>query len=402
MAFVTYDFYTIPGSSDEKVRHWSHQLYREFDNICYQYGVSLRRPMINIDDSKGRWGMWDGATRLLSISRQLIESYRWDAVIDVLKHEMAHMVVGEVFMNPSHLHDAPFARACRVFGIAPWACASEEQMAHFFQKHENERENPTDDRLTQKVKKLLALATSSNEHEALLAIQRVKEIYARHNLSQIASEKQSKFVYTIINHRQKRIPQYQSTIASMLASHFFVEVIHTHLFDAATHTNHKVLEILGTIDNVKMAEYIYYYLFNNLPLLWNAYKRVHATGSLRSKNSYYLGVLLGFRHKLDDEAASPAKEGGPLADGPLVTASGEIIAIEHIPEERRRHLMHAAKRELDAFVRTRFPRLSSRSAARCYTDPTTFDAGVRQGRQLSLNRGITQHEKGHVPLLKGK
>ena len=401
MGFDHFYFDEMSHDPNEVVRRWTHQLYAEFDNICFQYGVVLRRPLMRIDESLSRWGMWDGNTRLLSISRHLIESYRWDAVIDVLKHEMAHMVVGEIFDNPSHLHDEPFYRACRIFGIAPWACASEEQMAQMFKTHEDERENPADDRLTQKVKKLLALATSSNEHEALLAIQRVKEIYGRHNLSQIASQKSSKFVYSIINHRQKRIPQYQSSIASILAGHFFVEVIHSQLYDAPSQTHHRVIEILGTVDNVKMAEYVYFYLFNNLPVLWNAYKKAHAPSSRRSKNSYYLGVLLGFRRKLDDEAVKKSAAPDMAPHPNLMTAPGEIVAIDHIPQGERKRLMQVAGQEMSAFVRTRFPKLSTRGGSRCYTDPTTFDAGVRQGRELSLHRGITTHECGRVPLLKG-
>ena len=402
MSFTFFDFDVGPTGVDDRERRWTHALYREFDNACYQYRVSLRRPFIRIDTSRGRWGMWDGTSRIMGISRHLIETYRWDAVIDVLKHEMAHMIVNENFLNPSHVHDESFSRAARMLGVAPWACASEEQMAELYHKHEIERENPPDDRLTQKVKKLLALANSPNEHEALLAIQRVKEIYASHNLSQLADRKPGKYVYTILHHHQKRIPQYQSTIASILASHFFVEVIHSHLYDAASFAHYKVIEILGTIDNVKMAEYVYFYLYNNLPVLWDAYKRSHGASSLRSKNSYYLGVLLGFRQKLDKQAEAPPPRTGPQASAALPLDCHEIMPTPHLPEATQRQLIEVAKRELNTFVRTRFPRLSMRGSARSYTDPTTFHAGLREGGKLSLHRGITHHDQGRVPLLRGK
>ena len=46
-----------------------------------------------------------------------------------------------------------------------------------------------------------------------------------------------------------------------------------------------------------MAEYVYHFLFNNLPRLWTKYKKQSGVSG-KSKKSYIHGVLYGFSEKL--------------------------------------------------------------------------------------------------------
>jgi hypothetical protein len=381
------DFRCSGAGFDTKEHIWSKQLYHEFEDICYQYRLKLLRPLIIIDNAKGRWGMWDSVTRVLSISRHLIENFSWDAVINVLKHEMAHMLVNEHFKVQSWYHDATFHKACDIVGIAHWACASEEDMAQSYSLHSSGSLNEREERLSQKVKKLLALATSPNEHEALLAVQRVKEIYQRHQMELLQNGERRSHVYIIINHKQKRIAQFQSMITSILTSHFSVRVIYSSQYDARINTHYKTIEILGTRENVTIAEYVYYFLYNNLPLLWANYAKKGAR-TIKARNSYYLGVLTGFRNQLQ-EGASPAAASFsslPVAPTAATTAMVELS-----------NFLKQASRELDSYVAYRHPRLGSRKWSGSYTDSRTFQAGVREGRGLSLNKGIVT--TGGVPRL---
>ena len=167
----------------ESLRVWSAQLYADFDDICYQHRLKLRKPVIRILDLKGSWGSWDPNTRAITISRNLIESYSWDAVLEVLKHEIAHMIVNEQMDIPDHTHGDHFKQACHQIGIAGWAQASESDMASRVPGETSRSEDQN--RLIKKAEKLLALAQSSNENEALLAMQKVRELYSRYNLDRI-------------------------------------------------------------------------------------------------------------------------------------------------------------------------------------------------------------------------
>ena len=50
---------------------WLAQLTREYNDICYQYGVRLQPPVLTLSDSRRRLGQWSPADRGLSLSRHL-------------------------------------------------------------------------------------------------------------------------------------------------------------------------------------------------------------------------------------------------------------------------------------------------------------------------------------------
>src|SRR5512143_105959 len=56
----------------------------------------LRRPVFELGTSSVALGRWMRAHRTLEISRQLLLEHGWGALVEVLKHEMAHQFVDEV------------------------------------------------------------------------------------------------------------------------------------------------------------------------------------------------------------------------------------------------------------------------------------------------------------------
>ena len=48
---------------------WLAQLTREYNDICYQYGVRLQPPVLTLSDSRRRLGQWSPADRGLSRRR---------------------------------------------------------------------------------------------------------------------------------------------------------------------------------------------------------------------------------------------------------------------------------------------------------------------------------------------
>ena len=99
-------------------RRWLHQLQSEFKQICSWYRISLAVPAFRIGDSQAMLGSWDPESRTISISSTLINEYTWDAVINVLKHEMAHQYVHESMAGSMALpHGHLFKEACEKLGI---------------------------------------------------------------------------------------------------------------------------------------------------------------------------------------------------------------------------------------------------------------------------------------------
>ena len=80
---------------------WGSKLVEEFNkqNRMYlSYNIKqLVCPTFRIDDTQKRWGRWIPLDRTISISLRLLRDYSWDAVVQTLKHEMAHMIVDEIY-----------------------------------------------------------------------------------------------------------------------------------------------------------------------------------------------------------------------------------------------------------------------------------------------------------------
>ena len=361
-------------------RIWTEQLYREFDNICFHFSVKLKKPLIQISDFKSRWGQWDPNLRLISLSRALITGYAWDVVLEILKHEMAHQIVNEVFYLSDHTHGDDFQRACQMLGVTSWAAKAGGDLEQEIPTWKDRLLTNDEERLLQKAEKLLALATSSNEHEALLAMSKVRELYEKYNLEQIRLRTSRQHVHVIINSKKRRLAPHHSMIAGILINHFFVEVVFASLYDASSCTEYKTLEIIGTRENVQMAEYVFHFLQNNLQQLWHAYQaRTHV--SHKSRSSFFLGILAGFDEKLAQERQVKAE---PAAHA-LVT-------------ENRRMLMEA-RSELKDFVHFRHPKLVTRSWSRTTRDRGAFELGKKEGARLNLNRPMASGGSGGIRLL---
>src|SRR4051812_37497962 len=179
---------------------WAERLGRDYDAIVFTYRLRLRRPVLRVVDLGKRWGLWDPQSRTLSLSTTLIETYDWEIVLEILKHEMAHQIVSEVFFSDD-AHGSDFQRACAKLGMADWARRAESELAcpiHHWKEIASEESN---ERLLRRAEKLLALATSSNEHEAALAMQRVQEMYSKYNLDRLRTRRPPEMVWLTLNFR---------------------------------------------------------------------------------------------------------------------------------------------------------------------------------------------------------
>lgn len=367
----------------EMIEHWTLQLHKEFAAICFHFRLDIRKPLIRLDTLKGKWGLWEPTTRSIILSLDLIQKYAWDVVLEIFKHEIAHMVVDEIERCPQHGHGEIFRTVCQRLGMSPWAQSASVDLGQPILIDRTSQLGEKEQQLLRRTQKLLALAESSNEHEAMLAIQRVREIYEKYNLDALENGRHDEYTYININHHQKIIPQHQSLIAQILQQHFFVDVIFSQLYDASSNVTHKIMEIMGSNENVLMAEYVYQFLWQSLPQLWDNFRRSHKLNN-KTRRSYYLGVLYGFDEKLKQNAAASIMN-------PMATDSGA-----RLPIEIKRSLA-ILERRLKEYVQYRHPRLVTRRWGGTHVDGNAFDAGKKAGRELTLHRPLTGKQNGTTP-----
>lgn len=353
-------------------------MYREHEAICWGYRVDLPKPMIEISGAGKEWGAWNPDSRTLRISAALIMQHSWDATLNVFKHEMAHQIVTDIF-GAAEGHGRLFDQACDMIGVPHAFRGVRGDAPRRIEDFRDERIDSESMRMLDKVRKLLSLARSGNENEAFLAMQKANELIEKYNIDRIEEDKAAKSVYAIIHHKKKRIENYQRRICLILREHFFVDVVYSSLYDPTDCQTYRTIELLGTVENVRIAEYVYYFLMNQMEILWKAHHRKERAPTFRNKRSYRLGVLKGFHDKLDLQARERRRQSNKPETGGLETLSALVLAEDNA---------------LNAFRKMRFPRLSTYRSAGANIDDGMFQAGINDGKQLNLHKGI-QHEDGY-------
>jgi len=357
-------------------RSWTFQLYREYEDISWRYKVKLDPPIIEIFESEKYWGRWIPELRTIKISAKLIHDHSWDVVVNILKHEMAHQIATELFYVDDG-HGERFQKCCQMIGVLHDFRSASGDIPRIILDLKKYKISSEKRRLLEKVDKLLSLANSVNEHEAKLAMKKAREFILRYNLKRVKKDEKTKYVYKIINHKKKRIENYQRKICSILSNFFFVDIVCSYLYDATHCDTHRTIELLGTLENVLMAEYVYFFLLNQLESLW-AYHQSKTGALFREKRSYWLGIIEGFREKLEQ----------------MEKIKSEIPNNKCSNQETISALICAEDKMLSKFKSDRFPRLFSPSHQHPKIYKKTYISGKEDGRKLNLYKGITRKD-GH-------
>ncbi len=363
------------------LRIWAEQLLREHQRICWQHKVVISTPLIEIGDAQGYWGKWWPSRRTIIISARLIRQHPWEIVLNVFRHEMAHQLVSETH-GQAIAHGELFRAACEKLGVP-----AEYRRASGALTEQQPLPDPTGlDKtraLLEKVRKLLALSESANEHEALLAMRKARELMDLHGVA--TTDSASAYCTLVINLGGKKIAGHHRAIAAILTDHFQVEVVLATTFDAVACTTCKCLDLIGRPGQVKVAEYIFHFLENRLESLWGRQRKIRPGSGRIGKNSYRLGVLKGFREKLAGKKAA----GETAMDlGPNKNASN-LPTPQNNPER-------------DRFLAWRYPRLRNSKSRSVTIDREHYQAGQEDGRRLELRAGIERSSNAPILPLPGR
>ncbi|MBM9616536.1 DUF2786 domain-containing protein [Desulfobulbus rhabdoformis] len=357
---------------------WLSQLIREHQNICYQYRLELREPVFRISRSRRQLGSWSAKERLLTLSHFLIVEHPWALTIQVLKHEMAHQLCSECFGVNEAGHGELFRRACHQLGLdESFQRAGADLSAHFSEHQALRGATAPGRRIIEKVRKLLALGDSDNEHEAALAMQRACELLERHQLDLGSLAQEQQLIHRSINTGKQKLPAHRKVICTLLGDHFGVRVICGSTYLPGQDCVVKTIELLGPEENVAIAEHCYHFLENRLEMLWQQNRHRFAGGGLRARNSYFLGILAGFRQQLEEQRRQ------------------EVFAATAEPSSGLLPVEQAEQR-LEDFVGWRFPRLCRRKARPRQMHGAAYQQAVTTGRKLQLRRPVEASQEAKL------
>ncbi len=348
---------SVVGSLERELRaSWNRKLYLWWDHYNGDYlEGALKRPQIIIGTSGSRLGQWDGAQRTLTISAVHIDRDAWVAVMDTLRHEMAHQFAQEVLESSDGVpHGDAFRHACEKLRCSARAQAAPDELTS------GDGGGSSEEAILRRLKKLLSLSTSPNEHEAEVAMKKARHLLARYNIDLVEADRQRRFDRRTLGEVKGRHTSAEIWLAAILIDFFFVEALWTHSYDARRDQLGSVLEVYGTPENLEMADYVYSYLLNLLPILWTDYRKANGLDSNRERQRYYAGVLAGFHEKLKAQD-------------------------RNLRESRA--LVWKGDPQLRAYFRTINPRVHTRygggvSQTQAYRD------GLQEGRQVTIHKPV--------------
>ena len=364
-------------------RSWCLQLVKEHEAICVQHNISLSRPAFIISSSKQKWGSWDHGLNTISISGNLILSQPWDIVIEVLKHEMAHQYVSEKHNTNGH-HGPFFLKACEVLSVHPAFQKATAQNNIDIGMLKGELPKGSRKILT-KIKKLLALGTSKNEKEAQAASRKANYLLAKYNLSKkdINGLEKEALSYVTITHYKKRLDRLQKAISCTVLKYYFIDTVISYSYDAKRDDTFRSIVLFGTKENLKVAEYVYHYLYRTGRNLWQQYKKEYQA-PLKAKISFDMGFTAGITSNLDK-----------LYDTKDITANTERMVL---PVESFHALQLKARDQNNCEIKRVFPKLNSRKHTYLYYK-SVFSQGFELGEKTILKKGVTVKKNGIQGLL---
>jgi hypothetical protein len=142
-----------------------------------------------------------------------------------------------------------------------------------------------------KVKKLLALSTSSNPNEAALAAAKAQELLMQHNLtmSQVETHGESKYGEALV---QTGSRVWRRMLLTVIARNNFCEVIYDSAIAQAI--------LIGEAHNQEVVAYLYRYLVGQLePMATAAYRLSSTTVHAKSwLDSFYIGGVESIEERL--------------------------------------------------------------------------------------------------------
>jgi predicted SprT family Zn-dependent metalloprotease len=333
----------------------------------------MRRPLFAIKDMQTRWGNWSREKREISLSRQLVLNYPWDSIRDVLLHETAHQIAQQLFgASMQRPHGPAFKQACEVLRIHPAASATYQPLQDRFLPVQSSHY----DKRMLRIKKLLALAESKNRFEAEAAMTKAHQLIARHNIELNRHEERRQFISIFIGSPALRHPREDYHLANLLQDYYFVSGIWVSAYVIGKGKMGRVLEISGTAQNLKIAEYVHDFIVVFIDAQWCKYNRKKRLNRFR-KTDFAVGIIEGFRDKLESSVAKKKTK-------------KDIFA-----------LIQKGDPQLEKYFKFKYPHTASVKKTAHHQDARVIRDGKKVGKKLVIARGICEKKTGSVRLITG-
>lgn len=331
----------------------------------------MRTPLFRLRDMKSRWGYWSKEKREISLSRRLVLNHSWDAVREVLLHEIAHQYADEVLCAHNEPPHGPlFQKACHLLKANPKASGNYSPIDERVSSNASRAEDKT----LRQIKKLMALAESQNRHEAEAAMAKAHDLIEKYNLDLLATDKHRDYASAFVGKPALRHTRSDYLLANLMQDFYFVKGIWVSAYVIEKGKMGRVLEISGTIKNIQIASFVYDFVCNFINYQWTDYNKHKGLNHYR-KIDFAGGILEGFRSKL--------------------------LAQE---EEKKRVIDNRAIVKVEDplftnYLHYKYPRIRTFKRAGHSRDEKVVNDGKKIGKALVISKGITEKAEGRGLLI---
>ena len=326
-----------------------------------EYNHYLYPFYIVVFESDTKIGFFDHNTYQIGINKKLIHSAKTSVIKNILRHEIAHMFSFIIHGNTEKAHGIEFKNICTQFnwGVDVYSAKINIEMAN--NQIEGELHS---EKIINKTKKLLALSSSSNHHEAEIAMIKANQLIMNHNLHNINSIQDDNITYLKRVITGKKVCGKHKAIYEILRS-FWVQPVFSHgkgIF---------FLEVIGSKVNVDIADYIAKFLDRELENMWTDATKKHSNlRGINKKNSFMLGITSGFKNKID----------------------------ENVMTQVSTSLIKSLKYNVEKHVSMVYPKVSH-SSSKSSTCNFSKKLGEESGKNLCINPAISSKSNNKINLL---
>ncbi len=281
-------------------------------------------------ESDEKLGSFMPQDEIIILSESLLD-YPFSEVRNIFIHECAHAV--DYLIHASMTGHSPFFRdACMKLGIDKG-----------FEKARIKGDVKVRAKARERLDKLLALSSSSFENEALVALEKARELVKKASLEEDINEEK---IYFVNVYEKGRIATYVVYISIIVSENTGVFFVKDHRGEAVA------LTAYGSLEQCESALYLFDYLMSALE---EEVARLRKSGRRISKDSFMVGAYDAIKKK---------------TSGRNDTALVKSIKLE--TEEKARRI---------AFKDTSL----RRNHTRINVDKNSFDSGSSFGRNLDLS-----------------
>lgn len=241
---------------------------------------------IVIYNNKSMLGYFDPEFCELGFHECLMYSSR-EQLQNLIRHELAHYITWINYPGIARPHGQEFREFCQRMGWGKEIYEATTQLDNNSNSAEYEEST-----VLRKIRKLMALSTSSNQNESEQAMIKSQQLLLKHHIdSRYIESKEEEKTFRKRILKQKKENAKMRSIAHILET-FFITGIYSR------GDNHIYLEIIGSQVNIEIAEYVANFLETELDKLWfQAQKQANLKGMV-AKNSFFLGIAKGYCDKI--------------------------------------------------------------------------------------------------------